>query len=248
MASRRNFLRSGAFVSIALGLGAVGLTLVAPLIGGNDTRDGGRTVLKAVRLPQPRTDGPLSVEQAILRRRSRREYTGEPLTVEEVSQLLWAAQGITAPHLWTGLRSAPSAGGLYPLETYVVVKEGGVVGLEAGVYHYDPHRHELEMVAAGDYSGRLMAACVDQEWVGAAAANIVLTAVVERTRVRYGDRALQYVFQESGHAAQNVYLQAESLGLGCVVVGAFHEDEVRAIVRAPRRELPVYVIPVGRPA
>ncbi|MCS7127638.1 MAG: SagB/ThcOx family dehydrogenase, partial [Thaumarchaeota archaeon] len=87
-----------------------------------------------------------------------------------------------------------------------------------------------------------------QEWVATAAVNIVFTAVVERTRVKYGDRALQYVFQESGHAAENVYLQAESLGLGCVVIGAFYEDEVRAVLRASRDELPVYVMPVGRPA
>lgn len=188
------------------------------------------------------------MEQAIYRRRSRREYTGEPLTLVEVSQLLWAAQGLTAPNLWTGFRSAPSAGGLYPLESYLVVKTRGVEGLGAGVYHYHPHRHELNMIVDGDYSKHLTRACVDQEWVGAAAANIVFTAVIERTRVRYGNRALQYVLQESGHAAQNVYLQAEALGLGCVVIGAFFEDEIRAILRVPRNELPVYVMPIGRPA
>ncbi|MCS7117496.1 MAG: SagB/ThcOx family dehydrogenase [Thaumarchaeota archaeon] len=248
MPSRRSFLRSGAFISIVLGFGAIGLTLLASLIGREGPPSTGQMISRKVLLPKPRTNGPLSVEQAILRRRSRREYTKEPLKLSDVGQLLWSAQGVTAPHLWTGLRTAPSAGGLYPLETYLVVRPGGVEDLEAGIYRYDPHLHELNLVTEGDHSSALMSACVDQEWVGAAAINIVFTAVVERTRVRYGDRALQYVFQESGHAAQNVYLQAEALGLGCVVIGAFYEDEVRSILKASRKELPVYVIPVGRPA
>ncbi|MCX8200932.1 MAG: SagB/ThcOx family dehydrogenase [Candidatus Caldarchaeum sp.] len=248
MQSRRRFLRSGAFISLVIGSAAVGLTFLTGFIGRREQQPVDGEAMKTIMLPRPRLDGPMSVEQAIQRRRSRREFTKQPLTVAEVAQLLWAAQGVTAPHLWTGLRSAPSAGGLYPLETYLVVKQGGVEGLAAGTYRYNPHRHELSLVAEGDFSKALMSACVDQEWVATAAVNIVFTAVVERTRVKYGDRALQYVFQESGHAAENVYLQAESLGLGCVVIGAFYEDEVRAVLRASRDELPVYVMPVGRPA
>ncbi|MCS7145147.1 MAG: SagB/ThcOx family dehydrogenase [Nitrososphaerota archaeon] len=230
-----------------IGFAVVGFVAMSGFVGGRSER------LRPVRqqvvsLPEPRLEGPLSVEQAILRRRSRRDYRREPLSLGEVSQLLWAAQGITAPQVWTGLRTAPSAGGLYPLEVYVVVREGGVDGLEAGVYHYHPHKHELSLVAEGDLSRSLMRACVDQEWVGAAAINIVFTGVVERTRVKYGARATQYVFQESGHAAQNIYLQAEALGLGCVVIGAFYEDEVRRVLGVSGEELPVYVIPVGRPA
>ncbi|MCS7137184.1 MAG: SagB/ThcOx family dehydrogenase [Candidatus Caldarchaeum sp.] len=226
----------------------VGLVVLTGFMGRDTGMRGGRASADGVvALPRPRVEGGMSVEQAILRRRSRRDYRREPLSLAEVSQLLWAAQGITAPHLWTGLRTAPSAGGLYPLETYIVVREGGVEGVGAGVYHYNPHRHELNVVSKGDFSRELMSACVDQEWVGSAALNIVFTAVVERTSVKYGGRALQYVFQESGHAAQNVYLQAEALGLGCVVIGAFYEDEVRSILRITSEELPVYVMPVGRP-
>lgn len=248
MVGRRRLLKSGAFISLIVGALVTGLVFLPGFIVRREEQQRVRTDLKTVVLPKPRLSGPMSVEEAIQRRRSRREYRREPLKLSEVSQLLWAAQGVTAPELWTGLRSAPSAGGLYPLETYVVVKPGGVEGLEPGTYHYDPHRHVLNQVAEGDFSRALMSACVDQEWVGAAACNIVFTAVVERTRVRYGDRALQYVFQESGHAAENVYLQAEALGLGCVVIGAFYEDEVRKVLNAGSDELPVYVMPVGRPA
>ncbi|MCS6785188.1 MAG: SagB/ThcOx family dehydrogenase [Candidatus Caldarchaeum sp.] len=248
MTSRRRFLRRGAFLSLVVALATLGVTFLTGFIVRREEIRPRLEELKTVALPKPRLDGPLSVEQAIQRRRSRREYRDESLPLSDVSQLLWAAQGVTAPHLWTGLRSAPSAGGLYPLETYVVVKNGGVEGLAAGVYHYNPHRHHLSLVAEGDYSKPLMSACIDQEWVGAAAFNIVFTAVVERTRVRYGDRAVQYVFQESGHAAENVYLQAESLGLGTVVIGAFIEDEIRRILKVSSDELPVYVMPVGRPA
>ncbi|MEM4574409.1 MAG: SagB/ThcOx family dehydrogenase [Candidatus Caldarchaeum sp.] len=248
MVGRRKLLKNSAFISLLVGAFVTGLVFLPGFIVRREQQPTMRTDLKTVVLPKPRLSGPMSVEEAIQRRRSRREYRNEPLKLAEVSQLLWAAQGVTAPHLWMGLRSAPSAGGLYPLETYVVVKRGGVEGLEPGTYHYNPHRHILTQVAEGDFSKDLMSACVDQGWVGAAACNIVFTAVVERTRVRYGDRALQYVFQESGHAAQNVYLQAEALGLGCVVIGAFYEDEVRRILNAESDELPVYVMPVGRPA
>lgn len=245
---RRTLLKSGLAISLLISSLIIGVTVMMGFFGGTQEHNATRQRGPTLKLPSPRLEGPLSVEQALLRRRSRREYRNEKLSIAEVSQLLWAAQGVTAPQLWTGLRTAPSAGGLYPLEVYVVVREGGVEEIKAGIYHYDPHKHELSLVVEGDYSRALMSACVDQEWVGSAAFNIVFTAVVNRTRVKYGDRALQYVFQESGHAAQNVYLQAEALGLGCVVVGAFHEGEVRKILKASQDELPVYVMPVGKPA
>ncbi|MEM1946609.1 MAG: SagB/ThcOx family dehydrogenase [Candidatus Caldarchaeum sp.] len=250
MVSRRSFLKSGSLISTLVASAVIGLVVLTSLVFWERREVSGRRpeAGRMISLPRPRTEGPMSVEQALQRRRSRRNYRNEPLKLEHVSQLLWAATGVTAPHLWTGLRTAPSAGGLYPLETYIVVRENGVEELEAGVYHYNPHRHELSVVAKGDYSRNLMSACVDQEWVGSTAFNIVFTAVVERTSVKYGGRALQYIFQESGHAAQNVYLQAEALGLGCVVIGAFYEDEIRHILGINEAELPVYVMPVGRPA
>ncbi len=144
-----------------------------------------------------------------------------------------------------GLRSAPSAGGLYPLELYAVVKEGGVIGLEAGCYHYLPLEHAIKAVVKGDISRELMEACINQEWVRAAPLNLVFSAVLERSSVKYGSRATQYVFQESGHAAQNIYLQATAMGLGGTVIGAFIESMIQELLALPSNEVPVYVMPVG---
>ena len=196
-------------------------------------------------LPAPNLVGGVSVEEAIAKRRSVREYAPDPITLAELSQLLWAAQGVTDAR--SRHRASPSAGALYPLELYAVVREGGVAGLAAGVYHYWPEDERMSTVKVGDRSGELRAAALDQETVGLAAVSIVTTAVVPRTRPKYGERALQYVFQESGHAAENVFLQAVSLGLGAVVVGAFDEEEVRSVIGAGPEETPVYVQPVGVP-
>ena len=194
-------------------------------------------------LAGPRTSGSVSVEEALARRRSVREYADESLTMDQVMQLLWAAQGIT--NATYGFRTAPSAGGTYPLKIYVVTRPSGVVGLEAGIYRYEPQDHSLIKMIEGDFSGQLMAAALDQEWVGAAPANIVITAVFERTTGKYGERGIRYVWQETGHAAQNVYLQAVALGLGIVVVGGFGDTEVQRILELSDLEKPAYIIPLG---
>jgi len=196
---------------------------------------------QTVKLPKPRYDSDVSIEQTLLRRRSIRDYTGEPLELWEVGQLLWAAQGITAD--WGG-RTAPSAGATYPLETYLVV--GEVKGLGKGVYKYDPHRHELSKVLDGDKRAELARAALRQDWVREGAVDIVFTAVYERTTRRYGERGIRYVHMEVGHAAQNVYLQAVALNLGTVVVGAFYDDQVKRILDLPQGEHPLYIMPVGR--
>ncbi|MGC8816691.1 MAG: SagB/ThcOx family dehydrogenase [Candidatus Hadarchaeum sp.] len=192
-------------------------------------------------LPPPRLDSDFSLEASLLLRRSIREYAGEPLTLAEVSQLLWAAQGITDPR---GFRTAPSAGGLYPLEVYLVA--GDVENLEAGIYKYRPQGHEMVKIQSGDHRDELCAAALGQAWVKAAAANIVIVGVYERTTVKYGERGIQYVHMEAGHAAQNVCLQATALGLGTVPVGGFYEDQVQRVLTAPENEKPLYVMPVGR--
>jgi SagB-type dehydrogenase family enzyme len=192
-----------------------------------------------------RTSGAISVEEALARRRSIREYADEPLTIDQVMQLLWAAQGITNAQY--GFRTAPSAGGTYPLEIYLVTKPSGVVGVEAGIYRYEPRSHTLINVIRGDFSGQLMAAALDQEWVGAAPINFVITTIAERTTSKYGERGVRYVWQETGHAAQNIYLQAVALGLGNVVVGGFHDAEVQRILGLSDFEKPAYVIPIGVP-
>lgn len=200
---------------------------------------------KEVYLPMPRLSGRVSVEEALARRRSVREYLEEPLSVEEISQIMWAAQGVSEIH--NGFRTAPSAGGTYPLEVYLVVKTGGVKGLEPGVYKYSPRKHSLRLVRSGDFTRELYEAALEQPWVADAAANIVITAVYRRTTRRYGERGIRYVHMEAGHAGQNVYLQATALGLGSVVIGAFIDERVHELLGRPADEHPLYIIPLGKP-
>ncbi len=195
-----------------------------------------------IKLPEPRYVSGTSVESAILTRRSEREYLGEALSLEDVSQLLWAAQGITGRFEFR--RTAPSAGGTYPLEVYVVV--GKVEGLGEGIYHYNPEEHSITQVRVGDFREKLQETGLDQKWIGDAAIDIVFTAVYERTTDRYGNRGIRYVHLEAGHAAQNVYLQAVSLNLGTVVVGAFDDGGVVEILNATQYETPLYIMPVGK--
>jgi SagB-type dehydrogenase family enzyme len=194
-----------------------------------------------IELPEPLFDGDVSVEEALLARRSTREYSGEPLTLQEVSQLLWVAQGITDPR---GFRTAPSAGALYPLEVYVVV--GDIEYLAEGVYKYKPHGHELMKVLDGDRRTELAKAALDQTWIEEAAIDVVITAVYERTTMKYGERGIRYVHIEVGHAAQNLCLQATAMDLGIVTVGAFYDEQVTEILNLPEKENPLYIIPIGR--
>jgi len=189
-------------------------------------------------LPEPSTDSGVSLEQAMLHRRSVREYTGEPLELAELSQLLWAVQGITDP---SGKRTAPSAGALGPLEIYVVTVDG--------ISHYLPEGHRLEEKASGDRRMALSSAAADQEKVAKAPVVLVITGVMARTAWKYGgDRAWRYVNLEAGHAAQNVLLQVSVLGLGAVPVGAFDDNGVMDVLGLPADHRPLYLIPVGRPA
>jgi len=196
---------------------------------------------ETIRLPEPVKDSDISIEEALSKRRSTRSYKEKPLTLAEISQLLWAAQGITSQR---GLRTAPSAGALYPLEIYVVA--GNVDDLHDGVYNYSPYKHELVRVVEGDKRTELCSAALGQTSVRNAAAVIVFSAVYERTTVKYGDRGIKYVHMESGHAAQNVFLQAVPLNLGAVVIGAFYDDAVKEVLKMSDREQPLYIMPVGR--
>jgi SagB-type dehydrogenase family enzyme len=159
-----------------------------------------------------------------------------------LAQLLWAAQGITGPE---GLRTAPSAGALYPLEVDVAIGEVG--GLPSGIYRYSPDRHELVLVKEGDRRRELRAAALGQDYVEAGAAVITLAAVYGRTTEKYGERGIRYVHMEVGHAAENVWLQATALGLGAVAVGAFDDGPVKRILGLARDEEPLCLIPVGHP-
>lgn len=194
---------------------------------------------KKIQLPSPITRGDVSLEETLSKRRSIRAYTRDPLSVEEVSQLLWAAQGLNHEELG---RTAPSAGATYPLEVYIVVNR--VEGLDSGLYHYSPAEHVLEIRKAGSFSKELEEAALRQGMVEAAAVNIILTAVYERTTARYKDRGIRYVQIEVGHVGQNICLQAEALGLGTVAVGAFHDGRVRTLLEINEEIL--YIMPVGQ--
>ena len=197
--------------------------------------------LTSIKLPEPRFKSEISIEETLLQRRSVREYADLPLTLDDVSQLLWSAQGMTAG--WGG-RTAPSAGALYPLEVYLVV--GNVEKLAIGVYKYKPERHELTRVKEGDLRGELAVAALGQSFVKEGAIVIVIAAVYERTTKKYGDRGVRYVHMEAGHAAQNIYLQAAALDLGMVTVGAFNDNNVKDILGMAKDEVPLYVIPLGK--
>lgn len=197
-------------------------------------------VLETILLPEPNLDSRFSVERALDTRRSVRDYKDEALTLAEISQLLWAAQGITDSQ---GFRTAPSAGALYPLEVYLVTRK--IETLPQGVYKYLPDGHKLTQVTTGDVHSELVANLWG-EGLKKSSALIVFAAVYERTTQKYGDRGVRYVHMEVGHAAQNVYLQAVSLNLGTVVIGAFDDNKIKHLVRMAEEEQPFYIMPVGK--
>ena len=190
-----------------------------------------------IKMPVPATDSSFSVERAINERMSIRSYKDTPLTLKEVSQLLWASQGIVA----SGRRASPSAGATYPLEIFLVA--GKVEGLKPGLYKYINKEHSLELIKEGDLRPALSAAALGQDTLLKAPATLVVAAVFERTRARYGARAERYVHMEAGHVGENIMLQATSLGLGTVPVGAFVDSEVKKLLGI--KEEPLYLFPVG---
>lgn len=204
-----------------------------------------------IELPYPRVLSNITVEEAILKRRSIRDYTDQPILIEHLSLILWSAQGITDPRL--KFRAAPSAGATYPLEVYVVIGERGVLirdgyYLKPGIYRYDPLKHVLVLVREGEFRDQLASAALDQRWVREAPIIIVITAVFERTTRIYGERgASRYVPMEVGHVGENIYLVATALGYGTVAVGAFNDNEVASIIGLEAKETPMYIMPIGVP-
>lgn len=201
--------------------------------------------LPKIKLPNPEFRG-ISIEEALRKRRSIREYSKKSLTLSEMSQLLWAAQGITGKIYGTFLRTAPSAGALYPFEIYIFVNN--VNNLKNGIYHFSLRDHSIVLIKEGDFRDKLLRASLEQEMVRDAAAVFVLSAIFDRTRSKYGERGYRYVYMEAGHISQNIYLQATSLGLGTVVVGAFADDKINELIGIDgRKEAVIAIQPVGRP-
>jgi SagB-type dehydrogenase family enzyme len=199
-----------------------------------------RTPGAAVELPPPRLAGNKSIEECLKRRRSCRMFADEPVTLEQVSQLLWAAQGVTG---LGGLRAAPSAGAVYAIHTYLIAMNA--TGLRPGAYAYDPDRHVVSLWKAGAMRAKLKRAAIDQEEVENAAAAIVLAADYGRARREFGDAGTRLVHIEAGHIAENVCLQATALSLGVITFGKTDPVEIKRIVDLPEPEEHTYLILAG---
>ncbi len=192
-------------------------------------------------LPHPVLDGRMSFEKALSLRRSIRAYLPAPLSLAEISQILWAAQGITGEGK---LRAAPSAGALYPILIYLVVEK--VESLQPGIYRYSPENHEITRLKDGTFLKQLADAALGQSCVETCAAALIIAANYERLRYRYRERSERYAHIEAGHVAQNVYLQAETIGLATVNIGAFYDNEVSKVVGLDSKEIPLCIMPLGK--
>ena len=203
--------------------------------------------LAIVPLPEPDLTGDPHLWRLLYSRRSRREYdAGRSLTTEKLSALLWATQGVTARYGDVLFRTAPSAGGLYPVETYLLVR--AVEGLEPGIYHFRPHAFDLELLKKGDPARDVAEAALGQQMVMAAQVTFIWTAIVERSRWKYRQRAYRYLYLDAGHIGENLYLAAGALGLGCCTIGAFFDDKVNAVIGVDGvEETAIYLSTIGWP-
>lgn len=209
--------------------------ITQPAEAGQEPPSGSPAQPVVISLPPPDLDGPMSLEQTLAGRRSVREFRDQPLTPSQIGQLLWAAQGITDP---AGYRTAPSAGALYPLEIYAATEDG--------LFLYNPRAHSLTQTMVSDPRPAICKAALEQESICEAPLVILITAVYERTAVKYGEtRSPRYVHLEAGHAAQNILLQAVSLGLGAVPIGAFSEELLSDALNLPGEHSPLYLVAVG---
>lgn len=193
-----------------------------------------------ITLPKPDIKHGIPLNSALKLRRSHRRFSAKSLSLTNLSQLLWSAQGKT--HLF-GFRTAPSAGAIHPIEMYVVVSN--VDQLQPGIYHYKPGSHRLALIVEGKHRKQLYNAAGRQSSIANAAATFVITGVIRRTEKKYGQRAKQYVHIETGSVAQNIYLQAASLNLGTVFVGSFEEEKVKHVIQLPQDHIPLGLMPIS---
>lgn len=193
-----------------------------------------------IKLPIPVFSSKTSIEEALNKRRSIRSYKNLPLTLPEIAQLLWAAQGITADNKF---RTAPSARANYPLELYLVA--GNIEKLTPGIYHYIPENHTLQKIKEGDARIQLGKAALEQESVRIGAADIIITAALSETTKKSGNKATRFILMEVGRAAQNIYLESVSLNLGTVSIGAFDDTQIKNILNL-KEEDSLYIMPIGK--
>lgn len=228
------------YVSIIMAVGTAVFCLKCITIASAEERN-----MQKIKLAEPNYKGSMTVAQAVKQRRSERSYADKPLSKEQLSQMAWCAQGITDAN--GHKRAAPSAGATYPLELYVVLGEKTCGDLPAGVYRYLPEEHALVLHLAGDQRKPLAAAALGQNFVAQVPLAMVLAVTYTRTTGRYGKRGIMYVHMEAGHVGENVHLQAEALGLGTCMVGAFNDAKVSTALNLPTEHEPLYIMPVGYP-
>lgn len=204
-----------------------------------------QAALEVISLPSALPFGEESLKEIMGRRRSRREFLREPLSFQGLSQLLWATQGVTAREGNYAFRTSPSAGALYPIDTYPIVNH--VEGLKTGIYRLKPLEWELELLKGGDFSWEIGRACLQQEMAARASVVMAWVAVVERSKWKYRERAYRYIYLDAGHIGQNLYLAATALGLGCCTIGAFSDEDVDNLLGVDGlRETTVYLGAVGK--
>ncbi len=198
---------------------------------------------KMIPLPEPQEAGTISVEKAINSRRTCRDFDARPLALKDISQILWAGQGITDKKRF--LRTAPSGGALYPLDLYLVTGKDSVPGLEEGVFHYIPERQGLKKVDKGDFRKAVALASLGQMWMAEAPVSLVITSEYDRIKGKYGSRGQRYALIEAGHVGQNIFLQAGALGMAAGIVGAFDDNRVVKTLSLPDSHRPLLIMPVG---
>jgi SagB-type dehydrogenase family enzyme len=202
-----------------------------------------KTNRNQINLPGPSFKGKISLEEALYNRRSVREFSNAPLSLLQVSQLLWACQGISDDY--SMLRTAASAGATFPLEVFIVIGTDCVTSLDRGIYYYDRNIHSLILSYNLDVKKELATAALNQDFIEQAPLSIIICAEYQRTTARYDTRGVRYVHMEAGHACQNVYLEAVALGLGTVAVGAFNDEQVSRVLKLKENIEPLYIMPVG---
>ncbi len=190
-----------------------------------------------IRLPKPQTNGSFSLEQALANRRSVREFTDEPLTISQIGQLCWAAQGITEPN--KAFRTAPSAGAVYPIQLYVLLPEG--------LYVYLPEKHELSLVIGKDLRYSVFNSSFNQRVVQKAPCTFMITGNSKKVEAKYRNRGEKFTYIETGHIAQNIHLQAVTLGLGSVSIGIMDAKTIAQVCKLPENLDVLYLVPVGKP-
>jgi SagB-type dehydrogenase family enzyme len=206
------------------------------MLNQNSNREG-----RVIKLKEPYYESKFSLETALLKRRSVRDFKKYDMKLHELGQFLWAAQGISEQG--KKYRTAPSAGALYPLEVYAL--NGDVTDLDKGLYKYRPEGHEIVQYSNQDVRNELSQAALYQAWMKNASVVLIIAADFARTTKWYGERGKNYVLIEVGHVAQNIHLQAVSFNLGTVVVGAFEDDRVIGSLDLPENQEAICIMPVG---